>query len=58
MKGEEIFNALCREQQHRAGNGGASSQENVIIGESDALKRVWCCIYQVSSTYTTVLFLC
>ena len=57
MKGEEIFNALCRGQQHRAGNGGAGSQENVIIGESDALKRVWCCIDQVASTDTTVLIL-
>ena len=57
MKGEEIFNALCRGQQHRAGNGGAGAQENVIIGESDALKRVWCCIDQVASTDTTVLIL-
>lgn len=57
MKGEEIFNALCRGQQHRAGNGGADAQENVIIGESDALKRVWCCIDQVVPTDTTVLLL-
>jgi transcriptional regulator with GAF, ATPase, and Fis domain len=57
MKGEEIFNALCRGQRHRAGNGGAGAQENVIIGESDALKRVGCCIDQVASTDTTVLIL-
>jgi formate hydrogenlyase transcriptional activator len=56
MKGEEIFNAL-RKGQQRAGVGGAAAQENVMIGESDALERVCSCIDQVAPTDTTVLIL-
>ena len=55
MRGEEIFNALRNGQQHRAGRAGA--QDNVILGESDALERVRFCIEQVAPTDTTVLIL-
>src|SRR5438094_2233020 len=55
MEGEEILNALRKGQQHRAGIGGTETRENVMIGESDALKRVCFCIDQVAPTDSTVL---
>ena len=57
MEGEEIFNALHNGQQHHAGSGAAGTGQNVMIGESDALKRVWFCVEQVASIDTTVLIL-
>ena len=57
MEGEEIFNAIRKGQQHCAGIGAAGAQENVIIGESDAVKRVCFGIEQVAPTDTTVLIL-
>ena len=57
MEGEEIFNALRKGHQHRAGIGAAGAKENVIIGESDAVKRVCFGIEQVAPTDTTVLVL-
>ena len=57
MECEEIGNALNNGQQHRAGSGGAGTGQNVMIGESDALKRVWFCVEQVASIDTTVLIL-
>jgi len=57
MEGEEILNALRKGQQHRAGIGGTETRENVMIGESDALKRVCFCIDQVAPTDTIVLIL-
>ena len=56
MEGEEIFNAL-RKEQYRSGINEAGTWENAIIGESDALKRVRFCIEQVAPTDTTVLIL-
>jgi formate hydrogenlyase transcriptional activator len=56
MEGQEIFNALLKGRQV-GGFGGKGAQENVIIGESDALKRVRFCIDQVAPTDTTVLVL-
>ena len=53
MRGEEIFNAMRNGQQQRAGRAGA--QDNVILGESDALERVRFGIEQVAPTDTTVL---
>ena len=35
----------------------AGTGQNVMIGESDALKRVWFCVEQVASIDTTVLIL-
>lgn len=57
MEGEEIFNALREGQQHRAGIAGADARETVMIGESEALKRVCSSIDQVALTDTTVLIL-
>ena len=57
MEGEEIFNAPHKEQQHLAKIGAADTGQNVMIGESDALKRVWFCVEQVASIDTTVLIL-
>ena len=57
MDGGEIFTALHNGQQHRAGSGGAGTGQNVMIGESDALKRVWFCVEQVAPIDTTVLIL-
>jgi transcriptional regulator with GAF, ATPase, and Fis domain len=57
MEGEEIFNALRQGQQHRAGITGADARETVMIGESEALKRVCSSIDQVAPTETTVLIL-
>ena len=57
MECEEIGTAPHNGQQHRAASGGAGTGQNVMIGESDALKRVWFCVEQVASIDTTVLIL-
>jgi len=57
MECEEIGNAPHNGQQHRAASGAAETGQNVMIGESDALKRVWFCVEQVASIDTTVLIL-
>ena len=57
MEGEEIFNAIRKGYQQRAEIGGAGAQENAIIGESDAIKRVCFGIKRVAPTDTTVLIL-
>jgi transcriptional regulator with GAF, ATPase, and Fis domain len=57
MEREEILNALLEGQQRRAGIGSANTQANVIIGESDAIKRVCFGIDQVAPTGSTVLIL-
>jgi transcriptional regulator with GAF, ATPase, and Fis domain len=57
MECEEIGNAPHNGQQHRAASGAAGTGQNVMIGESDVLKRVWFCVEQVASIDTTVLIL-
>jgi formate hydrogenlyase transcriptional activator len=57
METEEIFDAIRKGQQYRPGIGGAVADENDIIGESDAIKRVGFSIEQVAPTGTTVLIL-
>ena len=57
MEGEEIFNAPSETQPRRAVIAGNGTRENVIIGASDALKRVWFCVEQVAPIDTTVLIL-
>ena len=57
MECEEIGTAPHNGQQHCAASGAAGTGQNVMIGESDALKRVWFCVEQVASIDTTVLIL-
>ena len=57
MQAEEIFHAVRIAAQKRAGIGGAGTEENVVIGESDVLKRVWLRIEQLAPIDTTVLIL-
>jgi formate hydrogenlyase transcriptional activator len=57
MEREEIFDAMRKGQQHRPGIGGAVADENDIIGESDAVKRIGFNIERVAPTATTVLIL-
>jgi hypothetical protein len=55
MECEEIGTAPHNGQQHRAGSGAAGTGQNVMIGESDALKRVWFCVEQAAPIDATVL---
>ena len=57
MEGEEIFNAPDERQQHRREIDGGGTRQNVIIGDSDVLKRVWFSVEQVAPTDATVLVL-
>src|SRR5262245_34985098 len=54
---EETCAALRGGRQRRVAVDGAEAPENVILGESDALKHVWYCVDQVAPTDTTVLIL-
>ena len=57
MEREGILNVLRVAPPRRAGIGAAETEKNVIVGDSDVLKRVWFCVKQVAPNDTTVLIL-